>query len=140
MGTKAGMGIVPKVISVAVVLGVAAFLYPKITDRKEDDNGAILLQVSFGPQHRSGQVQQGRQFPDKVVVELTAGGTVYPNTSTIDSPWTMTLPSGRGRKITLRASQVYGTSLSCLIKQPGYPGVTDSAIGPSQVACIYVTK
>lgn len=139
MATKTGMGIVPKVVAVAMVLVAAGIFYPKLTRDKDEDRG-ILLSVFFKPEHRSGITNAGRQFPDKVVVELTVGGVVYPNEPVIDSPWTKVLPPGRGRKIVLRATQIYGQTLGCSIKQPGYDPATDSKIGPSLVSCIYTTK
>lgn len=139
MATKTGMGIMPKIAAVAVVLVAAGIFYPKLTRDKDDERG-IMLSVSFKPEHRSGVTSGGRQFPDKVVVELTVGGVIYPNESVTESPWTMVLPPGRGRKIVLKASQIYGTSLDCMVKQPGYDPALDSKIGPSQVSCTYTTK
>lgn len=140
MITKTGVGIVPKILAGVVVLVVAAFLYPRMTRDTKDSDREIVLSVFFKPEHRSGITGQDRQFPDKVVVELTVGGVVYPNTDVINSPWTMTLPPGKGRKIVLKASQIYGTLLGCKILQPGFDPASDSRIGPSQVNCTYLTK
>lgn len=121
-----------------VVAVVAVNLLPSSTKTEQNERKEMTLSVDWLPKQKSGEVPNGRTLKDEVIIEVSIGRTTGGNIkeSATKSPWTRVIHPRGGQTVELRASQVYGNQLGCIVSQVGQPDVFQRKSGPVTVICI----
>lgn len=127
---------------VIAAIGVAAFVfYPSLRTGTGKADPLVVVTISFDPKHRTGEpAAPGRTLADRVMFQITMGDVFFPKEYVTDSPTVRSFPAQRGAntttaKVTVRAEQFYGRSLTCRIDYPGMPPSTLTKPGPTEVSC-----
>ena len=131
---SAGARLISRVAGLAVVLVVAAVVYPNLVNRAPKTKRVVHVVVSFLAVQRSGTEQ--------VVATLTVGGQSKGTEHLTRSPRTWSLYPPVGHTVVVDAAQTAGQALGCAITQDGTPGVFRATPGPGAgaVLCSHITQ
>lgn len=133
---KTRMRILPTLGGLIALVALVTVGLPLLTKLSRDNERAVVISVNFTPQARTGKPPQGRTFPDHVAVEWSVGrGSEAGKEKLTRSPWTTTVYPRKNELVEVRASQVYGETLTCTALQQGQPPVTRTGAGPTEVIC-----
>lgn len=137
MSTKTRSNFVPLLVGVAVVAVAAVALLPNLrTSSVDDREETALVTVTFTPDRRTGEAPEGRQLKDAVAVEVEMRPDVQ-HKYTVLRPWSVSMWPRKGQRLWVKASQLYGTAISCTIVVNGVLKSQDRNTGPRSVSCSY---
>jgi len=136
---KTRVRMIPTLFVVAILGAGAYIILPSLNQTLDRDDGGVSLLVEFDPPRRSGEAPPGRMFKDQVNVQLLLRlNDPRPPEHVTASPWEQTLYPKKGTKIELRADQLYGNWIYCMIRQHGHSSVEMRRNGTVAVRCVYV--
>lgn len=130
---------IPTILVLGALAVVAIIVAPGLVDTRGDDQGLVVVTVSFDPPKRSGVAQESKMFPDYVTAVIIGTNSVMPTEHLRQSPKVWNLHPRKGQTIIVQAGQIYGRQLSCSITQAGAKGHSMTRNGPSEVTCKHTT-
>lgn len=129
-----------KMIVSATVLAAAALyvVVPTVTRAMVKDR-SVVVTVDFLPAQRSGCPIRGTDLFDSVAVHIKVGKDVEPLERVCRSPLVRVYYPREGELVEVKANQLYGSKLRCMINQGSTVVAEDEKAGTTWVICRHVT-
>jgi hypothetical protein len=132
--------VIPAAVSVAVAAVLIFAVLPSVrAPRVDEDDGTVVVTVTFKPERRTGERPAGRSLRDVVVIEVEMNPDVNQKETMTRSPWIAGYRPKPGQRLWVKANQAYGNEITCKIEVNGKQVSRDRNTGAQSVSCKYVS-